>query len=207
MIPLCPTHHAQAAAWTPEQLRQFKTAAASSTDRLAGRFEWLRRELLGIVGGGIFHETPILVQFRDQPMIWFERDDDGYVRLNLRMLTIAGAGTPRVRIENNDFFVGGNPLDVDCPPSGRRIAARYDNGDALKVEFRDVPTLDAAVARWPHAESGLRFIPQAWPMTAVEVTMDVGQTNVRFGPDHTTFGTWFSRGHAISHCGVGFAFG
>src|SRR4051812_5561180 len=45
LIPLCPTHHAQAAAFTVTQLRELKAAAHHRP--ASGRFEWLRRELVG----------------------------------------------------------------------------------------------------------------------------------------------------------------
>lgn len=205
MIPLCPTHHAQAAAWTPEQLREFKSSSTGTPPEVvAGRFQWLRRRVLGVVGGHIYYETPILVQFDDDPLVWFERDNDGYVRLNLRMITAAERGTTRTVVHNNDFVIGGHPVDVDCPPSGRRIAVHYNNGDSLTIEFRAVETIDAAVRRWPDAEAGLRGLPHVWPMTAIEVTMDVGEIAIRFGPGSTSIDGVSWRGCVSSESPVGF---
>ncbi len=79
MIPLCPTHHAQADAFTLEQLREMKTAAPARQP--TGRFAWLLRELVAVVGGCLYHETPVLIQYRNEPMVWFRRDDLGHALL------------------------------------------------------------------------------------------------------------------------------
>jgi hypothetical protein len=86
MIPLCPTHHAQASAFSQQQLRELKTAA-QERGPATGRFEWLRRDIVGAVGGCLYHETPILVQLRNEPMVWFERDEVGHALLNVALLT------------------------------------------------------------------------------------------------------------------------
>jgi hypothetical protein len=145
MIPLCAIHHGQASAFTVDQLRQMKSAPAQPT---AGRFEWLRNELVGVVGGNLYHETPVLVQFGSHPMVWFNRDSTGNALLNVRMLTTVGNEQERIRIEDNDFMVRGYPADFVCPPSGRILRARYDNGDYMRVEFRQANTALAASNRY-----------------------------------------------------------
>ena len=208
LIPLCPTHHAQAGAFTPDQLRQMKGTAAVR-DPAAGRFLWLRRELVGAVGGCIYHETPVLVQMRDAPMVWFNRDEFGHALLNVRMLTTAGNEQERIRIEDNDFSLRGTPIDFECPPSGRLLRVRYENGDYMRVAFREVRTTEAAGRAFPHVGSGgFEWLEAEWPLTFVTVSMSAGGTAARFGPTMTRLpGNRSIRGGVSSHCGTGLVWG
>jgi hypothetical protein len=204
---LCPNHHAQAGAFTRAQLRQFKEVAHERPP--SGRFEWLRNELVGAVGGCLYHETPVLVQFRTEPMVWFNRDEAGHALLNWRMLTSLGHEQERIRIQDNDFVVRGTPVDLECPPSGRLLKARYENGDYMRVEFREIRSLGAALKRFPKIRpDGLAMIAPTWPMTFVIVTMRVGGTNTEFGPTRTRLpGNNTFVGGVTSHCQIGLVFG
>lgn len=73
MIALCATNHAKADAWPVEHCRGLK--AQPHTADVSGRFEWMRREVVAIAGGNYYHETPQIVVFRGEPLIWFERDE------------------------------------------------------------------------------------------------------------------------------------
>ena len=201
LIPLCAKHHAQADAFTVVQLRQFKKLAH---DRPAhDTFQWLRHELVGVVGSGIYHETPILVAFKNQPLIWFNRDELGHALLNVRMLT--RSGQPRLLIQDNDFVVRGAPTDFESPPSGHLLRVRYDNGDYLRVEFREFKSLEAACKKFEHIpQADIRGLVQNWPMTFVIIRMKVGGTGIQFSPNWTR---WSAKGKGrvlvISHCQVG----
>lgn len=185
LIPLCPTHHAQAASFTLDQLRTFKETAANLA-AATGRFEWLRHQLIGAVGGNLYLDTPILVQFRSDPMVWFNRDSDGHALLNVRMLTTVGNEAERIRIEDNDFIVRGTPVDFECPPSGRLLRVRYENGDYMRVEFREFGSPQTASNKFTHMTlDSLHMLPATWPLTFVIVTMRAGGTNIRFGPSMT----------------------
>ena len=61
---------------------------------VSGRFEWMREDILAVVGGSFFYETPKMVIFRDEPMIWFERDEQrgGYIATCEELPTVAGFG-------------------------------------------------------------------------------------------------------------------
>ncbi|MDP9457654.1 MAG: HNH endonuclease, partial [Actinomycetota bacterium] len=46
--------------------------------------------LLAVVGGNFYYDTPIIFQYQGEPSIWFNRDEDGYLLLNVRMLSTSG---------------------------------------------------------------------------------------------------------------------
>jgi hypothetical protein len=201
MIALCATHHAKAAAWTVDQLRAMKTVSPGRSE-VRGRFEWMREDVLAVVGGNFFYETPNMVVFRGEPMIWFERDSERRLLLNLRVLTASGLS--RTRLENNDWIIRGDPIEVDSPPNGSRLRVRYDNGDDLSIRFRewaDETTLGGVYPRALDLGPTLRF-----PLVTSEVAFDVGGTDISFGPAVTRLGSQFS-GMITAHCANGLVFG
>jgi hypothetical protein len=202
MLALCAEHHrkADAGAFTVEQLRGMKQPSGS---QVTGRFDWLRNEILAVVGGNFYHETPVIFEYKGEKAIWFERDADGNMLLNIRMVT--GSGQPRLSLRNNDWIVLGSPVDFESPPSGKRIHAKYDNGDTLTVEFFVLPDLAATLKRYPGAANpGLETI--SYPITAVEVQELFGGTDWGFGPTWTRLGGMTMTNCFSSRCGVGISF-
>lgn len=183
MIALCGQHHAMAdaGAYTKEQLRDFKRGGAERAGELRGQFAWMRRKILAVLGGNFYYETPVIFEFRGEPIIWFNRDEEGYLLLNVGMLTVSGQ--PRVRIEDNFWLSRGNPDDLETPPSGKLLSVNYSNGDALKIEFFELESVAAARMRYAEAQLEQWGIP--FPMTAVEVHNRVGGTDIDFGPRET----------------------
>ena len=122
MIALCAEHHAKADAgvFTVEQLRELKLKGRSHAPEVRGRFEWMRRKLLAVVGGNFYFETPVILKFRDRPIIWFSRDSEGYILLNVQMLTTSNE--PRAHIEENFWLLRGDPTDVESPPHGKLLS-------------------------------------------------------------------------------------
>jgi hypothetical protein len=202
MVALCGEHHkkADAGTYTAEQLRAFKGNRAAL---VGGRFDWMRNDLLVVVGGNFYYETPIAVQFRQQPVVWLSRDDEGYLLLNVSMLTTAQE--PRATMQDNFWIALGAPTDLDCPPSGKRLKVTYDNGDRLGIEFFALGSADEVHERYRDAQAtrwGISF-----PITAVEVQMKVGGTDVEFGPRSTKLGGVQMTNCFMSHCGAGVVFG
>jgi hypothetical protein len=201
MIALCGTHHAiaDAGAYTKEQLREFKKFGAEKAQEISGRFEWMRRSLLAVVGGNFYYETPVIFEFRGEPSIWFERDEDGYFLLNVRMLSTSIE--PRVCIENNFWISRGSPDDLESPPSGKSLRIKYSNGDELAIRFLEIESVQALQARYPFAN------PVGWeidfPVTTVEVNTKVGGTNIEFGPLHTKLSGVIVSGGFAKNCKVG----
>jgi hypothetical protein len=201
MIALCAEHHrkADAGAFTAEQLRAMKRP----NDRIvSGTFDWLRHKMLSVVGGSFYYETPILVQFRGEPQIWYTRDEQGYLLLNLRM--VSASREPRLRLDENDWIMLGDPSDFESPPSGRRFVAKYANGDDLCVEFFELSDAEHASDRYPDSK------PDMWnrvefPITAVEIQNLIGATGFGFGPSWTKLGGVNIKGSFTAHCRVGLA--
>jgi hypothetical protein len=142
----------------------------------------MRRKLLAVVGGNYYFETPVIFEFRQTPVIWFNRDEDGYLLLNINMLT--SSNEPRVQISDNYWMPHGEPNDLECPPSGRLLDVRYDNGDRVRIEFLELNSIVDINRRYPES------FPEQWgidlPITDVEVQNDIGGTYLRFGPQETT---------------------
>lgn len=182
MIALCAEHHkkADAGAFTHEQLSAMKQ---STGEQVTGRFDWLRNRLLAVVGGNFYYETLTIFEFRGKRTIWFNRDEAGRLLLNLRMLT--SSGEKRLRLEDNDWIIQGDPVDFESPPSGGR-RARYANGDELRIEFFDL-TQPAATQRYPTVHQD-RWTGIDFPITTVEVQHLIGGANLGFGPTWTKLG-------------------
>jgi hypothetical protein len=184
MIALCAEHHAKAdaGAFTIEQLRELKSHPARV---VAGTFDWRRRELLAVVGGNLYFETPVIVQVHGAPLIWFERDDQRNLLLSVRMLSVSRE--PRLWLDNNDWHLEGPAVDLQSPPNGRLIRVQYPNGDSLRVEFLDLDSASVAATRYSHFQAAI-WQEFAFPITAVELQMQVGGTPYYFGPTESRLG-------------------
>jgi hypothetical protein len=199
MIALCEEHHAKADAgtFTRDQLRELKVNLGARALVVKGSFDWMRRSLLGVVGGHFYYETPILIQVQGNPVIWINRDEEGYLLLNLRMISLARE--PRAFIADNFWMSLGDPTDLVCPPHGRTVKISYANGDKLGVEFKEVETPDAFEQRWGVvAPDEIMF-----PLLTVEVTMNVAGTPISFGPRETKLGGTILRNNFSIRNGVG----
>jgi hypothetical protein len=193
MIALCPDHHARAdkRTWTKEQLRGFKRRPKGERQQVKGRFEWMRDQLLAVAGGNVFYETPILLYYSQQPVIWFKRDAQGYLKVNLRRpLTEREADAV---MEDNDWVVPGDVADIECPPAGHLLAVRYPNGDSLRVEFREMTSAEEAARRLP-AVAGL-LADLAYPLATVDfqvkipaLGLDIGSETMRVPGEGTVQG-------------------
>ena len=194
MIALCAEHHkkADAGAYTREQLRSFKTNHANA-ETVRGSFEWLRNDLLAVVGGNFYYETLKVIQVDGVDLVSFSRDEEGYLRLNVQMLSLSAQ--PRARIEENMWSNIGTPSDLKSPPSGKLLEISYPTGDRLSVYFFELASIDAAVKRYGPA--GFKGAPDVrFPITAVEVNLAIGSAGISLSPA----GTNLPRNNSISGC-------
>jgi len=178
MIALCLTHHRQAdaGAFTSEQLRQFK--AGDNANEVRGRLEWMRQSLLAVVGGSFYYEVPKVIQLGGRPLVWFERDEHGYMLLGVRLPTLSGQ--PRVRVTRNFFEHIGTPEDFECPPNGRLLRVRYADGDSLAIEFLNCESTEAFRERY---QQPLAWNDVAFPLTLLEINLNIAGRRLTFTPD------------------------
>jgi hypothetical protein len=171
MIALCLLHagQADANAFPKEYLQELKRKAPESATEIRGELTWMRREVLALIGGNWYYDTPTILQVGNTPAIAFERDPDGYLLLNLRFPS--PTGTPRVRIEENYFTVNPDQVnDVECAARGRTIRIDYANGDRFSHQYRDIRDQNALLDRYGSLVG--EPIPEQvqFPLTVVEVS-------------------------------------
>lgn len=200
MVALCAAHHKKAdfGSFTVDQLRAMKRPNGSI---VSGRFDWLRHRMLSVVGGNFFYETPVPVQFRGKRQVWYTRDEQGYLLLNLRMVT-AAPGEPRLRLDDSDWIVVGDPVEFESPPSGRKIEAKYGNGDELRVEFFELLEVEDAFKRYPTTRPDM-WTQVEFPITAVEIQNLIGGDSFGFGPSWSKLRGVTMTGCFGAHCSVG----
>jgi hypothetical protein len=188
MIALCVEHAAKAdgGAFTDDQLRTLKREGRAHADAAKGRFDWMRRDLLAVVGGNFYYRCPVVLQIGDRNVIWFSRDNAGSLLLNFWMPT--ASGQERARILENFWVVPPAVQDLECPPSGKRIHVHYANGDETRVEFFEIDSLTELIKRYPETGSIVRGAAINWPITGVELWEKAPGTQIEFGPKVTRIG-------------------
>ncbi|MDQ3740610.1 MAG: HNH endonuclease [Actinomycetota bacterium] len=194
MVALCIEHHAQAdaGAFTDAQLRELKRAGDRPGSGFGAAFNWMREDLIAIVGGIFFVDVAVAVQLGRHPTVWFNRDDLGHLLVNLELPSLTGE--PRLRMEDNFWIETGEPEDLECPPSGTSIRAKYANGDRLSVRFREIVSKADFVRCYPHdsllddalAEAGSDMsltdialeVAVRFPIAVVEIELKLGGTPI-----------------------------
>ncbi|RKY28471.1 MAG: hypothetical protein DRP79_02175 [Planctomycetota bacterium] len=168
MIALCLEHHSKADVntYTKEQLRDFKQNGIAHSKEVRGRFDWLRNDLHAVVGSLYCTNTLDIFTFNRKRVIWFNRDKENYFLLNVQI--VSPSGEEMLLIEDNDWIVKGNPIDIESPPSGKLLNIKYCNDEYLRIEYKEVPSNQGGGS----------------PLTVVEVRYKVG--NLDFGPGYIT---------------------
>ncbi|MEZ8844686.1 hypothetical protein AB6E06_23970 [Vibrio splendidus] len=89
MIALCAQHHKKTDghAYTNEQLHEFKKNRVHLKS-VKEDLEWLRRDMLSVVGGNLYYETLIPVQIDGHNLVAFNRYSNGFQRLRVNMLSL-----------------------------------------------------------------------------------------------------------------------
>ncbi len=188
MIALCRLHADQAdnGAFTASQLREFKRDGRARAREVRGRLNWMRQRLLAVVGGNFFYDVSVVLKINDTKLIWFDRDDEGYIQLNFRMPSATGRS--RAAIENNFWRVTPAVNEIICPPSGRLVEVKYNNGDKFRVEYLNIESADSLDSRYPRSNTRSWSDSLEFPITAVEVWETAAGTPVQLGPDFSRLG-------------------
>ncbi|RYU63335.1 HNH endonuclease [Aliivibrio finisterrensis] len=198
MIALCAQHHKKAdgGTYTIEQLHEFK-CDRSNAELVKGNLDWLRKDLLAVVGGNFYYETPRIIVIDGKELVSLHRDEDGYLRLNVNMFSLEAE--ERIIIDNNSWENIGSPVDLRCPPQGKELEVKYANGDYLYLRFIELNNLETAIKRY----GSDIFSSVQFPITAVEVNMTIANTSFSLTPKSSTLGGIQMTGNFASHCGGG----
>jgi hypothetical protein len=147
----------------------------------------------------------VILRLGSTKSIWFERDENNYVLLNIKMPTLSGE--PRARIENNVWSVLPRlTAEVICPPNGRLIDVKYNNGDWFRVEYQIMATEDDFFKNYPGTPvSHLEEV--VFPLTLVNVYATTAGSRIQLTPTSTTLPGVFMTGGWIVGNGVIFSFG
>lgn len=201
MIALCAQHHKKAdgGAYTMEQLHALKSDKTNAKI-VKGNLDWLRRDLLAVVGGVFYYETPRIIVIDGHELVSLKRDNEGYLRLSINMLSVNAE--ERLIVEDNSWENIGNPIDLRCPPQGKELEVKYKNGDLLYLKFVELNSSDEASKKYNNNMLKDNDLIK-FPITAVEVNMSIGGTNIQLTPESTTFGGNQIKGGFMSHCGCG----
>ncbi|MGH2946503.1 MAG: hypothetical protein ACRDPC_09650 [Solirubrobacteraceae bacterium] len=97
-------------------------------------------------------------------------------------------------MEDNFWIETGQPEDLECPPSGTTIRARYANGDRVSVRFREIASKEAFTARYPQdivlnaalSEAGSSKtlmdlaleVAVSFPVAVVEIDLTIADTPI-----------------------------
>jgi hypothetical protein len=203
MIALCLEHAAQAdnGAFANEQLQALKESGGDRREKVGGRFNWMRHEILARVGGNFYYRTPVIFQLGTVPCVWLTRDERQHLMVNFRMPTLSGS--PRASMIDNFWSV---PTDIDelvCPPMGRVIEVTYRNGDRFKVEFSEAVDAGALQKKYPQSNLGSMGQQLPYPLTVVEVWETAAGTTFEFGPHQSRIGGVILSECFMSNCGAG----
>jgi hypothetical protein len=201
MIALCTHHHkiADGGAFIIEQLHGLK-ADKTNACMVKGNLDWLRRDLLAVVGGCFYYETPRIIVVDGHELVSLKRDSDGYLRLSINMLS--QASEERLIITENSWENIGVPIDLRSPPQGKELEVRYSNGDYLYLRFIELNSIDEACTRYKSKNFNSKK-EIGFPITAVEINMTIGGTNIALSPESTTFAGTVVKGGLILRCGTG----
>ena len=139
------------------------------------------------------------------------------------------SGESRLQMRDNFWITEGeNVRVINCPPSGRVLSATYQNGDLIRVEFRQIDSIQELDRRYPvkipkrvkdrlsasgvsvdarsHADSA-NSAGVTFPIAVCEIAMRFTGANIRFDANKTTIGTNLFIGGWSSHGPVGMSIG
>jgi hypothetical protein len=177
MIALCAEHHSKADAgtYTKEQLLHYKLYGQYQNKNIANRFDWMRNRILVVLGNGIFvYETYTILKYKNMPIIWLNRDINGYLLLNILMDT--SDNESKLIIENNNWISIGNPEDIECPPSGKILKVKYKNGEMIQIKFIEIKSKEEYIKRYPDNDIWEQI---EFPITVIEVHIIHNVLNIK----------------------------
>lgn len=201
MIALCAQHHRKAdgGSFTVGQLHELKTNRANA-DLVRGELDWLRRDLLAIVGGNYYYETPRIVVIDEHEVVVLNRDEEGYLRLNACLPSLSP--DTRMKIINSSWDNIGEPTDLRSPPQGKELEIKYANGDFFYLRFTEFLNVSDLCEKYGE---GLRQreAKMSFPLTVLEIQLDITGSGISLTPKKSTFGGLTMKDCFSFKCGGG----
>lgn len=143
MIALCAkdANLADGGRWTKDQLRQMKKSPYISSSQISEHYDYLRKNIVTIIGN-VAYDVKNVLEIYGERVIGFERDNEGYNRLNL--LIRDKNGKPILVMENNGWTAVSEDLfDLRCSARGKELEIiSKDKQTKLVIRFDDL-SLDA----------------------------------------------------------------
>jgi len=121
MIALCAKDAALAdgGRWTKQQLRQMKRSPYISSDTISENYGYFRKNVVCIIGN-VAYDVKNILEIHGERVIGFERDNEGYNRLNL--LIRDASGKPILVMEDNIWIAYSKRLfDLRCSTQGKEL--------------------------------------------------------------------------------------
>lgn len=138
MIALCAEHadYADASRWTNDQLRQLKKNPFITRQSIMSNYGYLRLNTVCNIGNLAYGVRNIL-EIDDERVIGFEKDKDGFYRLNLLLRN--SQGLEIFKMENGDWIANtGNLYDLNCTARGRELTIlSKDQQTKVIMRFED----------------------------------------------------------------------
>ncbi|MBA6095583.1 HNH endonuclease [Pseudomonas juntendi] len=201
MIALCAHHHdkADGGVFTVDQLREMKCDRANA-ESVKGSLDWLRRNMVALVGGSFYYETPRVVVIDDVEVVSVRRDEEGYLRLSVNLLSLEA--DERICIDMNSWSGIGEPIDLRCPPQGKELEVSYENGDYIYLRFSEFSCPGDAYEKYRN-KGFLDEKNVAYPITVLEVNLRIGGANIVLTPQASKFDWITLSPSTVIRCGTG----
>lgn len=186
MIALCSNHAAKAdqGYYPDDYFRRLKADGSGRAKSVQGQFDYLRRDLMVVVGSNAFYNVDTMLQIDGRRAVFFKRDADGYLLLNFQVPGVDGH--PRAWMEDNVWLVPPGAENIDCPPRGRYLDVRFDNGDRFRIEFTEFPDPQSFLGTYPYFHSLLDQVE--FPLAVAEFWEKAEGAGVELGRGVTNAG-------------------
>jgi len=135
MIALCLEHHKQADynVFTNEQLHSFKTTPfISIEDKVDGKFNWKRGNLVCLIGGNIFIGSQNIYLNKSEKLLWLTLDEKSNTLLNFDIKSKDDELIFSMR--ENDWLIFSSFDNIESIPSGKRLSFE-DKVKDLKIDI------------------------------------------------------------------------
>lgn len=159
MIALCAKHadFADAPRWTNDQLRQMKKNPFITIQSIEDNYRYLRVNTVCNIGNLAYGVRNIL-EIDGERVIGFEKDKDGFFRLNLLLRN--SQGLEIFKMENSDWVANTDNLhDLECTARGKKVTiiSRDKETDVI-MRFED----------FTQGEFQKEFVKRDWSLDSIQ---------------------------------------